>query len=85
VSGKNLLLFRFSRVARNATSRAIVVFQSCPKLFEKIVCRKLTPVIRPRISDSQHGFLKGRSTTTNLIEFSSFIFGEIENGRFQGF
>jgi hypothetical protein len=38
-----------------------------PKLFEKMVCHKLTPVIRPRISDTQHGFRKGRSTVTNLI------------------
>jgi hypothetical protein len=52
-----------------------------PKLFEKMVCDKLTPVIRPRISDAQHGFFKGRSTVTNLVEFSNSVIGEMENGR----
>jgi hypothetical protein len=46
-----------------------------------MVCDKLIPVIRPRISDAQHGFLKGRSTVTNLVEFSNSVIGEMENGR----
>jgi hypothetical protein len=36
-------------------------------MFEKIVCDKLTTTIRPRISNKQHGFLKCRSTVTNLV------------------
>jgi hypothetical protein len=52
-----------------------------PKLFEKMVCHKLTKVIRPRFSDTQHGFFKSRSTVTNLVEFSNSVIGEIENGR----
>lgn len=46
-----------------------------------MVCDKLTPIIADRISDSQHGFMKGRSTVTNLMEFSNFVIGEIEEGR----
>ncbi len=45
-----------------------------------MVCDEITPLIRPRISDKQHGFLKGRSTVTNLVEFSHFVIDEIENG-----
>jgi predicted ester cyclase len=61
--------------------RGISVLSAIPKLFEKMVCDKLTPVIRPRISDEQHGFLKGRSTVNNLVEFSNSVIGEMENGR----
>jgi Reverse transcriptase (RNA-dependent DNA polymerase) len=34
-----------------------------------------------RISDAQHGSLKGRSIVTNLVEFSNSVIGEMENGR----
>jgi Reverse transcriptase (RNA-dependent DNA polymerase) len=61
--------------------RGISILSVIPKFFEKMVCHKLTPVIRPRISDAQHGFLKGRSTVTNLVEFSNSVIGELENGR----
>jgi Reverse transcriptase (RNA-dependent DNA polymerase) len=46
-----------------------------------MVCDKLTPIISARISDRQHGYMKGRSTVTNLTEFSKFAFDEMENGR----
>jgi hypothetical protein len=36
-----------------------------PKLFEKMVC------------NMQHGFVKGRSTVSNLVQFTN---GEIEDG-----
>jgi hypothetical protein len=61
--------------------RGISILSAIPKLFEKMFCDKLTPVIRPRISDAQHGFLKGLSTVTNLVEFSNCVIGEMENGR----
>jgi len=43
------------------------------KLFERLVCDVVIDFILPVIHDSQHGFLKGKSTLTNLIEYSSFI------------
>jgi hypothetical protein len=46
-----------------------VISPTTPIIFEKMVCDKLTPIISPRISDTQHGFLKGCSTVTILIEF----------------
>ena len=46
-----------------------------------MVCDKLTPIIGTRISATQHGYMKGRSTVTNLVEFSNFVFDEMENGR----
>jgi Reverse transcriptase (RNA-dependent DNA polymerase) len=61
--------------------RGISILSTIPKMFEKMVCDKLTPIISARISKTQHGFLKGRSTVTNLIEFSNFVIDEMENGR----
>jgi phenylalanine-4-hydroxylase len=40
-----------------------------PKLFEKLVCDVITPIIRRLISDEQHGFVGGRSAVTSLVEF----------------
>jgi hypothetical protein len=43
-------------------NRGISILSTNPKLFEKMVCNRITPVVRPVISDAQHGFVKGRST-----------------------
>jgi hypothetical protein len=51
-----------------------------PKLFEKFVCDVITPILRPLISDEQHGFVGGRSTVTSLVEFSNFVLSEMEDG-----
>jgi hypothetical protein len=56
-----------------------------PKLFEKMVCDRITPVVRPVISDAQHGFVKGRSTVSSLVQFTNGVIGEIEDGRLTGF
>lgn len=51
------------------------------KLFEKIVINKLKPVLHPFIDNKQHGFDKGKSTVTNLVEFSSYLRNNIGNGK----
>jgi hypothetical protein len=33
-----------------------------------------------QLSDCQHGFVKGRSTVSNLLEYSSFVLKSIEVG-----
>ena len=45
-----------------------------PKLLEKIVTSKLSPQINMCLSDNQHGFRSGRSTCTNLVLFTNFVF-----------
>ena len=42
----------------------IIIINSMPKLFEKIVCNKLRPVFFSFLSEAQHGFYPGRSTST---------------------
>jgi hypothetical protein len=48
------------------------------KIFERMICDEITPIIWPQISVMQHGFMKGRSTATNLVEFSNFVIEKIE-------
>jgi hypothetical protein len=53
--------------------RGISILSAIPKLFKKLVCDVITPIIRPLISDEQLGFVGGRSTVTSLEEFSNFV------------
>ena len=49
--------------------RPISILSVFAKIFESLICPYLTWHIKPVISDSQHGFIKNRSTSTNLISF----------------
>jgi hypothetical protein len=49
----------------------ISILSAIPQIFEKMMCDKVTTVVRPVISDAQHGFVKGRSTVSNLVQFPS--------------
>lgn len=60
--------------------RGIAILSSIPKLFEKLLCDKITPKISPLLNDEQHGFLKNRSTQTNLTIFSSSVIKSMECG-----
>ena len=42
-------------------------------MLEKILVSSLQHLCKSIISPSQHGFVKGRSTTTNLLEFTSLV------------
>jgi len=53
--------------------RGIAKLSSIPKLFEKIVTCQLQHHCRSIISHCQHGITRCRSTSTNLLEFTSLI------------
>jgi hypothetical protein len=36
--------------------------------------------LKGQLADCQHGFVKGRSTVSNLLEYSSFVLKSIEDG-----
>ncbi len=61
--------------------RSITNISSIPKLFESIVSKYLSFHLKDKISSVQHGFVKGRSTTTNLIEFQNVAANVIESGK----
>ena len=53
--------------------RGIAKLSVIPKLFEAIITDHITFSISPLISSSQHGFRKGNSTITNLLEFVNHV------------
>lgn len=60
--------------------RPISILNSIAKLFEKLIYNKIYPILSNGISDKQHGFLKGRSTISNLACFTDYVLLNMENG-----
>lgn len=60
--------------------RPISILNSLAKVFEKLVYNCMYPIISMGISDMQHGFLKGRSTVSNLATFTDYVFSHMEGG-----
>jgi hypothetical protein len=71
----------FKSGARNDVEnyRGVAILPTFGKLFESIVCDYLTLRFRGKISIKQHGFLKGRSTSTNLVEFANHAISVVES------
>jgi len=53
--------------------RGISKLSAIPKLFENVITSHLQHLCRSIISPCQRGFMKRRSTTTNLLELTSFV------------
>lgn len=60
--------------------RGIAKLSAIPKLFEHVITEQLNHSLRSLISSCQHGFFKGRSTSTNLLEFTTSINTGFSNG-----
>lgn len=60
--------------------RSITLLNSFGKLFEMILLQRALPEFEPYVAQEQHGFVSGRSTTTNLIEFTQYIADAMDNG-----
>lgn len=52
----------------------------CIKELEKIVFRQVYAVLKPVLSQVQHGFMQGRSTVTNLALFTDRVARGVEGG-----
>lgn len=51
-----------------------------PKLYDKLMIGKLYDRLSLFIPTEQHGFVRARSTTSNLLETSQFISEEVSKG-----
>lgn len=49
--------------------RPISILSVVAKVFEKLIHKILFYHVRPLLSNSQHGFMKARSTCTNMVDF----------------
>ena len=54
--------------------RPINILSAAPKLFEMLVKRRLEFILKKDINSLQHGFMQGRSTTSNLVVFSNYLY-----------
>lgn len=61
--------------------RPIVIQSALAKLFEKLVLDRMTFAFKNLIIPQQHGFQRGRSTTTNLVEFTSMVLPALSRGK----
>lgn len=56
-----------------ANYRGICIQSTLPKIFDKLLTKKITNHLIELVPSSQHGFCPKRSTVSNLLEFSSFV------------
>ncbi|KAL1448090.1 hypothetical protein WDU94_000030, partial [Cyamophila willieti] len=60
--------------------RAICKMSAFPKCLEALIYDRLKPLITPLISQRQHGFMKGKSTLTNLVSTYQYLTECLEGG-----
>ncbi|CAF4889082.1 unnamed protein product [Pieris macdunnoughi] len=53
--------------------RPISILSCAAKLFESVMCTHLYSHFKPVLSDKQHGFVRNRSTVTNLLEYKNYL------------
>jgi hypothetical protein len=59
--------------------RGISILSVFSKIFDKLVVNQIKAVFTALIDKSQHGLENGKSTVTNLAEYSSFIRSNMKN------
>ena len=64
-----------------ANYRPISILPKLSLVFERLLFNALYPLIRPKISPSQHGFLKKRSTITQLLSFLDSVYHDFDHSR----
>lgn len=60
--------------------RNVAIQNAMPKLFDKMVFGIVRNALSLQLSHQQHGFMAQKSTTTNLVVYSSFVSREMEHG-----
>ena len=75
-------LFKKGKKSDPLNYRPINITSVPGKVLEKILRDKLTEHLEKYglIADTQHGFRRGRSCTTNLLEFWDYVTGQIDKG-----
>ena len=61
--------------------RPIAVLSAFAKIFEQVLFNRILPHVKPTISVSQHGFMKQRSTITNLAIITDVLAKALDNGK----
>ena len=72
-------MFKCGDKANIRNYRPISLLSNFSKIFERVVYSRLYPALSHQICECQHGFLAGRSTTTNLVHITQVISEAIDN------
>lgn len=59
--------------------RPISIMSIIPKLFEKLITKKLMYLCKNIIIEEQHGFREKRSTVTNLLTLQNYLLDKVES------
>lgn len=62
-----------------AQYRPVTIMSQIPKIFEDIITDKISPLFKNIIIEEQHGFVTGRSTSTNLMVYHQFVVDALAN------
>lgn len=70
-------------IAELSNYRPISFISTLSKVIERVVLKRMMKYceIHSLITNRQHGFLEGKSTTSSIIELTEFIIGNIEAGK----
>lgn len=60
--------------------RPISILSCMAKLFESLVYNYIFNQVKPQLSTKKHGFVKNRSTITNLLEYKDFLCSSFNSG-----
>lgn len=74
-------LFKSGSRSDVSNYRGIAKLSFVPKLFESMVCDHITFFTKSLIPLNQHGFVKGRSTSSNLLEFTTNVANSLERSQ----
>lgn len=66
-------IFKNGDKSRCENYRPISILSCFAKLFESLVHTQLYSHFKPLIPENQHGFIKGRSTVTNLLVYKNYL------------
>lgn len=66
-------VFKSGDRSRCENYRPVSILSCLAKLFESLVYDTLFYHIEPLLSPRQHGFIRGRSTTSNLLEYKHYL------------
>ncbi|XP_063924694.1 uncharacterized protein LOC135138647 [Zophobas morio] len=59
--------------------KPIAILSNFGKIFESILAEHLYNHIEPSINENQHGFVRKKSTVTNLLEFTQYVLNEFDS------
>lgn len=75
-------IFKSGKKSDVKNYRGIAILSCIPKLLESIINQNIFSQVKNLISSKQHGFVKGRSTITNLLNFVTFSINAMDRGNY---